>query len=164
MEVAYALFEIEQEQYPPGVRALVIFPGGGTGPKGAGRVPLKGGGITLPESFPRYSRGVGEWVNVNSIEVYHSPAGAGGSGWDVPGLIESITEHGFDPYEAIPVVITRKGRIIIVGGHHRLEAVKQLGYTYIPAKVVREELNDPASTYFRTLESWADNYKTSLGQ
>lgn len=129
-----------------------------------GRVPLAGGATDLPTSLPNYNRGSVEWVNINDLEVFHGPEGRGGAGYDVPTLMQEISTEGYDPYEAIPVAITLHGRKIIGGGHHRLEAVKRLGYTYIPANVFREMYNDPAAWYFRDLETRADSYKASQEQ
>lgn len=142
---------------PTGINGSISFSGG--------RVPLMGGGTNLPQNFSGYNRKVaGEWVNVNELDVIHGPEGKGGSGFDVPTLKQRIATQGFDPLEAIPVVRTINNRLIILGGHHRLEAVKQLGYDYIPARVIIEQPNDPMSSHFRNIEWAADYYKRISAQ
>jgi ParB-like chromosome segregation protein Spo0J len=51
-------------------------------------------------------------------------------------LANSIRTNGYDLGKAIPVARMPDGRLVQLGGHHRAAAMRQLGETTIPARVV----------------------------
>ncbi|MBQ5989045.1 MAG: ParB N-terminal domain-containing protein [Oscillospiraceae bacterium] len=66
-----------------------------------------------------------------------------------------MLEHGVD---RIPPIVVRvhDGKALIVEGHHRLEAFRQLGYERVPIKYVHSnqlgKIRKDGYTYYRTLE------------
>jgi ParB-like chromosome segregation protein Spo0J len=54
----------------------------------------------------------------------------------ISNLAVSIQANGYDLSQAIPVVRMPDGRLVQLGGHHRVEAMRQLGETTIPARIV----------------------------
>jgi hypothetical protein len=51
-------------------------------------------------------------------------------------LAALVRTNGYDLSRAIPVVRMPDGRLVQLGGHHRAAAMRQLGETTIPARVV----------------------------
>jgi ParB-like chromosome segregation protein Spo0J len=51
-------------------------------------------------------------------------------------LASKIQASGYDLQRAIPVARMPDGRLVQLGGHHRAEAMRQLGETTIPARVI----------------------------
>jgi hypothetical protein len=51
-------------------------------------------------------------------------------------LALDIQANGYDLSQAIPVARMPNGRFVQLGGHHRAEAMRQLGETTIPARIV----------------------------
>ena len=54
----------------------------------------------------------------------------------IANLALSIQANGYDLSQAIPVARMPDGRLVQLGGHHRAEAMRQLGETTIPARIV----------------------------
>jgi ParB-like chromosome segregation protein Spo0J len=54
----------------------------------------------------------------------------------IQGLATRIRTNGYDLAQPIPVARMPDGRLVTMGGHHRAEAMRQLGETTIPARVV----------------------------
>jgi hypothetical protein len=54
----------------------------------------------------------------------------------IAGLAASIRASGYDLGQAIPVARMPDRRLVQLGGHHRAEAMRQLGEVTIPARVV----------------------------
>jgi len=54
----------------------------------------------------------------------------------IQSLAASIQARGYDVSQAIPVARMPDGRFVQLGGHHRAEAMRQLGEASIPARVV----------------------------
>ena len=52
-------------------------------------------------------------------------------------LVTSIKTSGYQLEQTIPVVQMTDGRLLIAGGHHRVAAMRKLGETTIPARVVQ---------------------------
>lgn len=76
-------------------------------------------------------------------------------------LKESIVQKG--PNSVPPIEIrVHKGKVLIVEGHHRLEAFRQLGYNRVPIKYLHSSqlgkiLCD--GTYYRSLQELLDAAK-----
>ncbi len=95
-----------------------------TGP--CGKVPLIGGGTNLPDGV--------QWGKVDEIQHLHPP--------DVAYKQERVNEYlqaGYDPSEPIPIMIEADGTWVAVGGNHRLDWVRQNGYSEVPV-VIRLDL------------------------
>jgi hypothetical protein len=54
----------------------------------------------------------------------------------IPNLAASVKANGYDLSQAIPVARMPDGRLVQLGGHHRAEAMRRLGETTAPARVV----------------------------
>jgi ParB-like chromosome segregation protein Spo0J len=54
----------------------------------------------------------------------------------VQDLATLIRTNGYDMTQPIPVARMPDGRLVTMGGHHRAEAMRLLGETTIPARVV----------------------------
>jgi ParB-like chromosome segregation protein Spo0J len=54
----------------------------------------------------------------------------------IQNLAASIKAAGYDRNQAIPVARMPDGRLVQLGGHHRAEAMRRLGETTIPTRVV----------------------------
>ncbi len=54
----------------------------------------------------------------------------------IASLAAGIRANGYDVAQAIPVARMPDGRMVQLGGHHRVEAMRQLGEVTIPARVV----------------------------
>lgn len=54
----------------------------------------------------------------------------------IANLASKIKANGYDLSQAIPVARMPDGRLVQLGGHHRVAAMKQLSETTIPARVV----------------------------
>jgi hypothetical protein len=54
----------------------------------------------------------------------------------IANLAQAIQANGYDLGQAIPVAPMPDGRLVQLGGHHRAAAMRQLGETTIPARVV----------------------------
>lgn len=54
----------------------------------------------------------------------------------IPDLATAIQTSGYDLAQPIPVARMPDGRLVTMGGHHRAEAMRRLGETTIPARVV----------------------------
>lgn len=59
-------------------------------------------------------------------------------------LASDIQANGYDLQQAIPVARMPDGRLVQLGGHHRAEAMRQLGQATIPARVVNWDSLAPA--------------------
>ena len=57
--------------------------------------------------------------------------------------MNSIRQRGYDINQAIPVLRMPNGKLVIGGGHHRVEAMRRLGEQTIPGKVVDWSSLDP---------------------
>jgi ParB-like chromosome segregation protein Spo0J len=58
-------------------------------------------------------------------------------------LANKIQANGYDLTQPIPVARMPDGRLVQMGGHHRAEAMRQLGEPTIPARVVDWDSIDP---------------------
>jgi len=91
-------------------------------------------------AFPVYGEGfgpkkvVGEWVNTEKLYPIHPPdiVKAGEGMPHAEFMAQKIAVEGFDLRFSIPVKKVDNGTFILQGGHHRLEALRLLGYTEIP--------------------------------
>ena len=54
----------------------------------------------------------------------------------IQNLASTIKANGYDLNPAIPVARMPDGRLVQLGGHHRAAAMRQLGETTIPARIV----------------------------
>lgn len=54
----------------------------------------------------------------------------------IPDLANKIKTNGYDVGQAIPVARMPDGRLVQLGGHHRAEAMRQLGEKTIPGRIV----------------------------
>ena len=85
---------------------------------------------------------------------------------DAPGAstgAERVAEivRNFNPERLDPVWVVRDPKTdkhVVIGGHHRLEAVRQLGRSKIPVKVLKGDPNDPEDRQRLIRESVASNY------
>lgn len=66
----------------------------------------------------------------------HSVPRPGKPSTHIQDIADKIKANGYDLTQAIPVARMPDGRLVIMGGHHRVAAMKQLGETTIPARVV----------------------------
>ena len=105
---------------------------------------------TLPKS--------GKWVDIDKIEAIHAPDSLivheGKTINRVDYYIEKISKGGYNLQTPITVVESPSGRIIQSDGHHRLEALRRLGYTQAPV-IVDESLNP------KMFEMLADGWRNS---
>ena len=58
-------------------------------------------------------------------------------------LANQIQTNGYDMSQPIPVARMPDGRLVQLGGHHRAEAMRRLGETTIPARIVDWNFIDP---------------------
>jgi hypothetical protein len=61
----------------------------------------------------------------------------------IQNLAHKIHANGSDLARPIPVARMPDGRLVQTGGHHRVEAMRQLGEPTIPARVVDGNSIDP---------------------
>jgi hypothetical protein len=71
-------------------------------------------------------------------------------------LAASIAENKFDLEHAIPVIKVTDGRYIQVGGHHRAEALRHLGYTQVPVVYNPKQVfsSEAASVFLSVQQLW----------
>jgi hypothetical protein len=62
----------------------------------------------------------------------------------IQGLAAKIRTTGYDVTRAIPVARMPDGRLVQLGGHHRAEAMRQLGEATIPGRIVEWNSLAPA--------------------
>jgi ParB-like chromosome segregation protein Spo0J len=78
----------------------------------------------------------------------------------IQNLANAIRANGYDLGQAIPVARMPDGRLVQLGGHHRGAAMRQLGETTIPARIVNwGSLSQRAQNIWRGLFSnfpWDD--------
>jgi hypothetical protein len=68
----------------------------------------------------------------------------------IANLANSIRANGYDLSQAIPVSRMPDGRLVQLGGHHRAEAMRQLGEKTIPARITAwDDISQPAQNKFR---------------
>lgn len=74
-------------------------------------------------------------------------------------LKQTIVENGPNAVKPIEVRV-HDGQALIVDGHHRLEAFKQLGYDRVPIKYIHSnqlgKIQNDGFTYYRSLEELLD--------
>ncbi len=106
----------------------------GIPPKGIGRVGTAKSGVReLP---------------IDDLIQTHSVPRPGHSVDDVAKL---ISENGYDLNRAVEVLKMGDGKMILAGGNHRLAAMRQLGETTIPGKVVDwSSLSPRLQEFYRT--------------
>lgn len=78
----------------------------------------------------------------------------------VQDLAARIQAAGYDLAQPVPVARMPDGRLVLMGGHHRAEAMRQLGETTIPARVVEWNAITPGAQdlYRQTFPNfpWSD--------
>jgi len=119
------------------------------------------GGKKRPPTIGELPPG-GKWVDINQVESIHAPDSII---YDpnqrqfvsrAEYYARKIAVEGYDLSKAIPVVETPEGRIIQTQGHHRLEALKILGYEQAPVYL------DPAyADSWEVFADLADEFKSS---
>ncbi|MCH5345426.1 MAG: ParB N-terminal domain-containing protein, partial [Acetatifactor sp.] len=76
----------------------------------------------------------------------------------VSGLMERIAQNG--PNSVDPIAIrVHNGQVLVVDGHHRLEAFRQLGYDRVPIRYLHSSQlgkTYPNGAYYRSLEELLD--------
>jgi ParB-like chromosome segregation protein Spo0J len=80
-------------------------------------------------------QGVAE-VPLDQLHPLHSVPRPGVPPGHILNLASSIRANGYDVSQAIPVSRMPDGRLVQLGGHHRAEAMRQLGEATIPARVI----------------------------
>ena len=83
------------------------------------------------------------------------PGGATGAE-RVRQIVENWNPDRFDPLAVVEDKET--GTYVVIGGHHRLEAVKELGKATVPVRVLTGELNDPLDRDRLIREAIVSNY------
>jgi ParB-like chromosome segregation protein Spo0J len=87
--------------------------------------------------------GVGE-VPLDQLIPLHSVPRPGKVPGYIAQLANEIQSNGYQLSQPIPVFRMPDGRLVMAGGHHRAEAMRSLGETTIPARVVEWDTLDPA--------------------
>lgn len=75
-------------------------------------------------------------VSLDQLNPLHPVPRPGMPPNHIQNLASSIKANGYDLNQAIPVARMPDGCLVQLGGHHRTEAMRQLGETTIPARVV----------------------------
>jgi hypothetical protein len=75
-------------------------------------------------------------VSLGDLHPLHPVQRPGVPPGHIANLAASIRVNGYDLSQAIPVVRMPDGRLVQLGGHHRTEAMRQLGEVTIPGRVV----------------------------
>ena len=73
-------------------------------------------------------------------------------------IIENWNPERFDP---ISVVSDGEGGYIVFGGHHRLDAVAQMGHIEIPARITQGDINDPEDRNRLVQEAVVSNFNVA---
>jgi hypothetical protein len=138
------LYNIEVEQHHTyfvgrdrGSSVLVHNGVGGGGPGGC--IPLPGnpqGGKPIARTGTARPGVTVTEAPLADLNPLHSVPRPGKPPNHVQDLANKIQTNGYDLAQPIPVARMPDGRLVIMGGHHRVEAMKQLGETTIPARVV----------------------------
>jgi len=93
--------------------------------------------------------GVSE-VPLDQLHPLHSVPRPGIPVSHIQNLASSIQSNGYDLGQAIPVARMPDGRLVQLGGHHRAEAMRQLGEATIPARIVDwDAISSAARTKYR---------------
>jgi hypothetical protein len=80
-------------------------------------------------------QGVGE-ILLSQLHPLHPVPRPGVPPNPISNLALSIQANGYDLSQAIPVARMPDGRLVQLGGYHRAEAMRQLGETTIPVRIV----------------------------
>jgi hypothetical protein len=75
-------------------------------------------------------------VSLSQLNPLHPVPRPGVPSGHIAALAAGIRAKGYDLSQAIPVARMPDGRLVQLGGHHRVEAMRLLGELTIPARVV----------------------------
>ncbi len=89
--------------------------------------------VTCRVGTPR--EGVEE-IEIRNLTPLHPVPRPGMPENHIPNIAKSIKENGYLLENAIPIFRLPDGQLIIAGGHHRVAAMKSLGESTIPGRVV----------------------------
>ena len=95
-------------------------------------------------------------VPLADLSPLHSVPRPGVPASHIQDLMAELQTNGYDLAQPIPVARMPDGRFVTMGGHHRVEAMKRLGETTIPARIVDwNSINPGAQNLYR---QWFPNF------